>query len=89
MLTKEFVHIIKELINSYESLSGGGDAHHEIILWRERFLSSIPKYDDEEKDTYVRSNFMTLHCTNLKIMSPDVLISKLAESWKKDETKPT
>lgn len=89
MKTHDLVSVLREVVSCYDSLNQGGDAHNEIIMWRNKFLSTLPKIEGEAKEAFVKSSFLTVHCANFKLMSVEEILKKIEESYKKDENPQT
>lgn len=89
-MTEDIIAAMKELIRCYEECNTNSKSNQELTYWREKFLSSLPKYDNLEQAAYIWRCFLSIPCGEIHKLGPHTLIKQFEESWKKIyETKPS
>lgn len=84
MNTEEFIQIMKDLIRCYDQMAPGSLIHREIMMWREKFLESQPKFEDIHKSNYVNNVFLSTPSYGVLNTNLNDLIDDIAESYSKD-----
>lgn len=83
-MTEDLVAAIKELIRCYEECQPHSHSNKEIIMWRERFLSSLPKLEDKNKASKLWCYFLYTPSSVMMKSSPEKIIEEL-----ENENKPS
>jgi hypothetical protein len=80
MNTEEFINILRDLIRAYENRKRG---NLEENMWRERYLDSLPKYEDPARAAKIWAGFLYIPSETFLEKSPEEWIKKL-EKWNED-----
>lgn len=77
MNTEEFINILKDLIRAYENQNR---ENLEENMWRNRYLDSLPKYEDAVKAAKIGAGFLYIPSDTFMEKTPEEWIKKL-EKW--------
>lgn len=78
----DLIEVMKQIIYLKEA---NEMASKELYMWREKYLFSLPKYEDKEKGAYIWRCFMSTTAEEFSKKCPGVHIVYLEEQWKKSQ----
>jgi hypothetical protein len=82
METKEFIDALRKMVEYYDyAEEKENDLNKELIMWRERFLSSLPKLDNPEKAAYIWNVFLAYPSETFLTNNPEAHIEKIAKYY--------